>query len=140
MASENTTNETPATVSFAGDVLAARIVPLVIAAMVALVGAFTATGAFSDFRDFIQNTPSNNDAGFYEAVYEIDPTLWDDCYGGPLDNFMPGAIDTSKAALPAGEEATTADDAATEDGVAAEEASDSADPAADETPAQADEA
>lgn len=134
MASENTTNETPATVSFAGDVLAARIVPLVIAAMVALVGALTATGAFSDFRDFIQNTPSNNDAGFYEAVYEIDSTIWDDCYGGPLEDFMPGAIDTSKASLPTPEETGARKDPA------ADTASDPAESAADETAAPTDEA
>ena len=134
MASENTTNETPATVSFAGDVLAARIVPLVIAAMVALVGALTATGAFSDFRDFIQNTPSNNDAGFYEAVYEIDPTIWDDCYGGPLEDFMPGAIDTSKASLSTPEETGARNDPA------ADTASDPAESTADETAAPTDEA
>ena len=53
MASEDTANELPAntTVSFAGDVLAARIAPLVFAAMVALIGMLTITGAFSDFRD-----------------------------------------------------------------------------------------
>lgn len=134
MAPENTTNETPATVSFAGDVLAARIVPLVIAAMVALVGALTATGAFSDFRDFIQNTPSNNDAGFYEAVYEIDPTIWDDCYGGPLEDFMPGAIDTSKASLSTPEETGARNDPA------ADTASDPAESTADETAAPTDEA
>lgn len=134
MAPENTTNETPATVSFAGDVLAARIVPLVIAAMVALVGALTATGAFSDFRDFIQNTPSNNDAGFYEAVYEIDPTIWDDCYGGPLEDFIPGAIDTSKASLSTPEETGARNDPA------ADTASDPAESTADETAAPTDEA
>lgn len=132
MASENTTNESPVTVSFAGDVLAARIVPLAIAAMVALIGALTATGAFSDVRDAIQNTPSNSDAGFYEAVYEIDPTLWDDCFKGPLEAFMPGAIDTSKASLPTPEETGARNDPA------ADTASDPAESTADETAAPTD--
>lgn len=136
MASENTANELPAntTVSFAGDVLAARIAPLVFAAMVALIGMLTITGAFSDFRDAIQNSPSNDDAGFYEFVYrQYGAATWDDCFSGPLEDFMPAAIDTSKATVPA------LDEPATSDSNAAEEASGYTDPAgaasADEAPA-----
>lgn len=100
MASDTTTNEPldGATVSFAGDVLAARIAPLAIAAMVALVALLTATGAFSDVRDAIKNTPSNDDAGFYQTICNhYGEAVWNDCYGGPLGALMPGAIDTSKA-------------------------------------------
>ena len=102
MASINQASEAPATnetVSLANDVLAARIVPLVIFCAFALIGILTTTGAFSDFRDAIQNSPSNDDAGFYEAVYERDPAMWDECFDGPLSAFMPGAIDTSKATI-----------------------------------------
>ena len=142
MASENTANELPAntTVSFAGDVLAARIAPLVFAAMVALIGMLTITGVFSDFRDAIQNSPSNDDAGFYEFVYEqYGAATWDDCFSGPLEDFMPAAIDTSKATVP------TLDEPATSGGNATEEAPSSTDPTgaasadeapADETPAE----
>ena len=100
MASDTTTNEPldGATVLFAGDVLAARIAPLAIAAMVALVALLTATGAFSDVRDAIKNTPSNDDVGFYQAICNhYGEAVWNDCYGGPLEALMPGAIDTSKA-------------------------------------------
>ena len=128
MASDTTTNEPldGATVSFAGDVLAARIAPLAIAAMVALVALLTATGAFSDVRDAIKNTPSNDDAGFYQAIYNrYGEAVWNDCYGGPLEALMPGAIDTSKAgALLAsgatgGAEAAEADEASGETSQAA---------------------
>lgn len=118
MASENTANELPAntTVSFAGDVLAARIAPLVFAAMVALIGMLTATGAFSDFRDSIQNSPSNDDAGFYEFVYtQYGAATWDDCFSGPLEDFMPAAVDTSKATVPALDEPAASDRNAAED-------------------------
>ena len=71
MASENTANELPAntTVSFAGDVLAARIAPLVFAAMVALIGMLTITGVFSDFRDAIDPKHPEPDPDFEPRPY-----------------------------------------------------------------------
>ncbi len=113
-ASKTGTSPDPKTVSFAGDVLASRIAPLVIAAMVGLICLLGATGAFADVRDALSSKAGASDAEFYELVASYDPAIWEDCYSGPLAAFMPAPIDVPQAEDEAAASNGAADDESAE--------------------------
>lgn len=99
-----------AAASFGGDAIAARLAPVILAAMALLVWFLTATGALSSARDALGGSEGPTDAAFYELINSYDARIWDDCFGGPLEDFMPAAIDTSNAAGTSPEEALAAPD------------------------------
>lgn len=80
------------TPSFAGDVIAARIAPVILAAMALLLWILTATGAFASVRNALGESEGQTDEAFYELAVSYDADMWNDCFSGPLEAFMPAAI------------------------------------------------
>lgn len=72
------------------DAMAARILPLVLAAAVALLGIGSATGSLSHLRGMVLGAQA--DAQIYGIVASFDPTAWDECFGGPMGALMPAPI------------------------------------------------